>query len=267
MKLPASQFYWADWLRDPAVRASSLESRGLWIDMLAIMHAGTPRGTLTVSGKGIAPDTLARMVGISLAKCRRLLAELESNGVYSTSDAGVIYSRRMVRDEELRQKRGECGKLSLNHPAVPRPKDTIQSDGKDTIGGSIGGSPSVAVAVAVASSTTELQQQLPSTRGRKRRAPVVADRSTWLTPAAQKWEARHGAGTFPFGQAASLFAPLRKAGHTPDAIAAHLDFYLELRGDERGYDKAPEYRGSSTWAPNLKAFRDTFGKWNPKAAA
>lgn len=37
------------------------------------------------------------------------MAELERNGVLSIDDDGCVYSRRMVRDEDLRQRRAEGG--------------------------------------------------------------------------------------------------------------------------------------------------------------
>ena len=48
MKRPAFQFYPGDWLHDTAVRACSLAARGLWIDMLSLMHQGHPYGNLTL---------------------------------------------------------------------------------------------------------------------------------------------------------------------------------------------------------------------------
>lgn len=111
MKRPASQFYWADWLRDPAVRASSIDARGLWMDMLALMHEGEPYGHLTVGGAAVTDAQLARMVGETPARTKKLREELERHRVFSRTAAGTIFSRRMVRDEWLRDARAESGKL------------------------------------------------------------------------------------------------------------------------------------------------------------
>lgn len=122
MKRPASQWYWADWLRDPAIRASSLEARGLWMDMLALMHEGTPYGHLTVGGEAVTDVQLSRMVGETPGRVRRLLKELEAHGVFSRTDSGVITSRRMVRDEHIRNVRADAGRLGGN-PQLINGKD------------------------------------------------------------------------------------------------------------------------------------------------
>lgn len=129
MKRPAFQFYPSDWWKDPGLRISSLEARGLWIDMMAIMHDGEPYGHLTVRMPGAEKATpldvaqLARLVGASPAKVAKLLAELKRNGVSSQTAEGVYYSRRMVRDEAARNARAENGKLGGNPALTGRGKD------------------------------------------------------------------------------------------------------------------------------------------------
>lgn len=153
-KRPAYQWYPGDFKRDTAVQVCSFEARSLWREMLDLMHDGEPYGFLTAGGVPIQDGQLARMVGIPLKKCTAWLFELESRGVFSRTADGVIYSRRMVRDERVRNARAAGGGKSLNHPDVPQPKDHIKDGGKDTFDPSLGGSPAVAVAVATALPTT-----------------------------------------------------------------------------------------------------------------
>lgn len=101
-KRPSFQFYPADWRNDAALRMCSLAARGLWWEMLCIMHMAEPYGHLTAAGAAIEPDELARIVGEHPKDVRRWLAELDRRKVYSVTEAGVIYSRRMVRDEKER---------------------------------------------------------------------------------------------------------------------------------------------------------------------
>ena len=130
MKRPAYQFYPGDWLNDTGLRACSLAARGLWIDMNCIMHQGHPYGYLTWSAKDrdedvlrpIPDGVLARIVGSREEEVVPLLAELEDAGVFSRTADGVIYSRRMVRDENARESRAAGGYKSLENPNVPRPK-------------------------------------------------------------------------------------------------------------------------------------------------
>lgn len=143
---PSFQFFPSDWLRDPGLRSCSLAARGLWIDMLSYMHEGEPYGHLRLNGQDIRPTTLARMVGTDVRTVRRLLAELLQAGVYSFAEPGTIFSRRMVRDQQLREIRAQYGYLSEKHPDVPKRKDMEKDTVKDTLSPScqesIEGSPS-----------------------------------------------------------------------------------------------------------------------------
>jgi hypothetical protein len=99
MKSPAFQFYCGDWLRAAELRMCSIAARGLWIDMIAFMHQAQPYGHLIFAGQPVSEVQLARMVGESTKATAKLLQELKGAGVYSVDDNGVIYCRRMVRDE------------------------------------------------------------------------------------------------------------------------------------------------------------------------
>lgn len=114
MKRPAFQFYPADWRKDPALSACSLAARGLWIELMCIAHEGGTYGVLSINGKPMAPAQIARMVGESPAAVVKLLAELEDAGVFSRDEQGCIYSRRMVKDEHVRNVRADAGRLGGN---------------------------------------------------------------------------------------------------------------------------------------------------------
>jgi hypothetical protein len=117
MKRPSFQFYPGDWLNDAALRTCSVAARGLWIEMLCLMHQGSDYGYLKVNHTPILPVNLARISGATLDETIRFLEELAAAGVYAQDDAGCIYSRRMIRDEEVRKKRANGGVLGGN-PAL-----------------------------------------------------------------------------------------------------------------------------------------------------
>ena len=94
-----TKFWWGDWRSDPALRACGYAARGLWMDMLALMHEGQPYGHLTINGRAASAKHLAAMAGGSEREVAKLLAELEEAGVFSRTEDGVIFSRRMVRDK------------------------------------------------------------------------------------------------------------------------------------------------------------------------
>ena len=114
MKRPAFQFYPKDWRDEQALRLCSMAARGLWIDMMCLMHSADRYGHLEVAGKGMTTEQVARLVGEPPKDVKVWMAELQDNGVCSVTDEGVIYSRRMVRDEAIREKRaagGEAGSV------------------------------------------------------------------------------------------------------------------------------------------------------------
>jgi hypothetical protein len=120
--------------------------------MLCYMHQGTPYGHLTLpavsedGGKDILrpilTPVLARMVGGTSEDVEGLLAELEHAGVFRRTAEGVIFSRRMVQDEKIRETRASGGANSLKNPNVPRPKDGRKDTFSGSLGESFGGSPS-----------------------------------------------------------------------------------------------------------------------------
>lgn len=110
----------------------SLSARGLWIDMICIMHGCDPYGHLSINGKDILPAILGRRVGELPTETERLLAELAENGVYRKTPQGTIYSPRMIRDEARREIRASGGIRSLENPNVPRPKPRTEDLPKDT---------------------------------------------------------------------------------------------------------------------------------------
>lgn len=83
--------------------------------MLSLMWETDRRGYLQhASGKPISPDQLARMTGGSADEVSRLLTELEDCGVFSRTPEGVVFSRRMTRDERKRRLCEAAGRLGGN---------------------------------------------------------------------------------------------------------------------------------------------------------
>lgn len=83
--------------------------------MLCLMHDGEPYGHLMIQGRAMMPDALARLVGEAAPAVKRWLRELEDNQVFSRDAAGAIYSRRMVRDEAVREARSTGGSAGAEH--------------------------------------------------------------------------------------------------------------------------------------------------------
>lgn len=95
-----SKFWWQDWMRDPALRSCCVAARGLWMDMLAIAHDGKPYGHVTINGRPATPKQIATISGVTEKHAASLLQELEEAGVFSRTHDGIIFSRRMLKDQE-----------------------------------------------------------------------------------------------------------------------------------------------------------------------
>jgi len=103
---PWMKFYPRDWRGDQALRMVSLSARGLWIECLSIMHEATPYGHLVVNGTALDSGDLARLVGAPVDEVSGLREELIKAGVAIENRAGILISKRMVRDEN-RAKKGK----------------------------------------------------------------------------------------------------------------------------------------------------------------
>lgn len=111
IKRPAFQFYPADWRKDVGLQSCSMAAQGLWINVLCIAHQCEPYGHLTINGRPMTNAQIGRQIGgLSEAEAGALLQELLDAGVASRADDGAVFSRRMVRDEDLRNRRADGGK-------------------------------------------------------------------------------------------------------------------------------------------------------------
>ena len=136
MKRPAFQVYPADWRKDVELGHCRPLARGLWWEMLCVMHECKPYGHLATNGVAMSDGDAAKACRFPLESYRNAVRNLEANGVFSRTPEGVIFSRRMVRDERLRAMRAAAGKQGgnpvllkqtgvasgpdlLNHPVPP----------------------------------------------------------------------------------------------------------------------------------------------------
>ena len=129
---PWMKFFPPDWRGDITLGPCSLAARGLWMEMLCIMHEAKPRGSLVKDGEPYTPRRLAAVARAPVKEVERLLAELEAEGVFSRDPEGTIFSRRMRRDIEKAatdRRNGGLGgnpKLKGRHKGGVNPPDNGQ---------------------------------------------------------------------------------------------------------------------------------------------
>jgi hypothetical protein len=128
-KLPSWQFYPGDWRKDPAVQSLSYNDRGVWFEILCLMHESEQRGKLLLNGKKMPDDALARLLGLDKQILNRTLTTLLRFGVASLCPlTGALMNRRMIRDEEIRKIRTECGKRGGNPTLLNQNPDLLNQN-------------------------------------------------------------------------------------------------------------------------------------------
>lgn len=134
MSNPWMKFYTSDWRSDPALRMCSLAARGLWIEMICVMHEAKPYGHLLINGHSLTDAQLAVQLGAPPDQITALLGELEMAGVFSRTRAGVIYSRKMAswaKKSATARKNGQKG----GNPNLSKERRISASDNPPLNGG------------------------------------------------------------------------------------------------------------------------------------
>lgn len=138
-KQPWFKFYPQDWRGDAKLRMCSIGARGLWAEMLCVMHEAEPYGYLLINGHSVSARQMAGLAGVSQGECMKYMLELASAGVYSLDEDKTIFSRRMVRDKEKSEKAKEWGKGGGNPDLMHgdngrvNPKDKPQKPSSNSI--------------------------------------------------------------------------------------------------------------------------------------
>lgn len=155
MKKPSFQFYVGDWKANQKLRRCSWAARGVWIEIMGLMHDSEEYGILrwpleeiihavgcpselvhelVKKGvlKGVDKDTLSVTHKESFAQKNK---EPIEETIIDNQLGPFWFSSRMVRDEHIRSKRAIHGSKSENNPNVPRKKvenDEDKDIDKDT---------------------------------------------------------------------------------------------------------------------------------------
>jgi len=125
------KFYPSDWRAEPRLRNCSLLARGLWMEMLALMHESERYGHLLINGKPPTDRQLAVQAGATVDEVKTAIVELEAEGVFSRDRNGAIYSRRMIRDEKKAEHARKIGKKGGNPKLSKETGNPPQDKGPD----------------------------------------------------------------------------------------------------------------------------------------
>ena len=135
MKRPSFQFYPADWRNNAKLRRCSWEARGVWIELLGLLHDSDNYGVLAWPLKEIAQalgaplKALKELVdkgvlyGIEKGECEPFVYTPRSgrkNGdpveLVPAQQGPVWFSPRMVRDEYVRSNAGASTRFGATEP-------------------------------------------------------------------------------------------------------------------------------------------------------
>jgi hypothetical protein len=124
VKQPWIKFYHRDWLAEASLRSLSARDRGVWIDLLCVMAAAEPYGTLSIAGRPMTDEEAARVIGVGLEDYQAAIQRLESAGTLSRNTDGAVISRRLIRDYQYHEQRRRCGSRGGN-PLLSGKEETI----------------------------------------------------------------------------------------------------------------------------------------------
>lgn len=182
--------------------------------MLCLMHEGNPYGHLKVGDKVILPVNLAAMVGADLAQVTEWLKELEISGVFSRKNDCII-SRRMLRDERIRESRAKGGILGGN-PA-------LLSGGKVNLNANLHPTPASAVAFASARSKPKTRAR-PSEKANGFELPDWVPQAQWDAWIEARTKRRNAPTNWAKQLAVRKLEVMRDEGHSVAHILANSAF-------------------------------------------
>lgn len=101
-KWPAFQFYTGDWLKDPNLGQCRPATRGIWMDLLCLMHENNKSGMITGT-----PKSLARICRATETEIRDALTDLHGTDTadiqWADGEIVTVMNRRMRAEDALRR--------------------------------------------------------------------------------------------------------------------------------------------------------------------
>jgi hypothetical protein len=131
-KLPYIHFYCADWQTDAKLQSCSLAARGLWTEILFLMHDSEIYGHLVHNGEPMSAELLSRLIRTNQTEVEILINELEKARVFSRDENEIIFSRRLLRDQNKRKTNRSNGAKGGN-PSLKKRRKTTQNDGENDV--------------------------------------------------------------------------------------------------------------------------------------
>lgn len=113
-KLPAFQFYPADWLNDIKLQSCNMAAQGILIGMMCLMHQSDRYGYLMINGLKPNDKTIIKLLRTHHRTFIRGVNQLLLSGALKKTMDGIYYCKRMVKDHTLRTIRRDAGRKGGN---------------------------------------------------------------------------------------------------------------------------------------------------------
>lgn len=209
-KLPAMPWYSGDWFKDSGLQRCSLAARGLWFELCLRMWDCAERGVLITGSRPWSHAEVAALISGPEKQTLACLDELLREGVASCDKRGAIFSRRMVRDEQVRQVR----KMAGSKGGFATAKRVARASAK-----------------RVANSETETETEKKNLKKRGERGEKIAKSARKARAADPVWDALadvfYPSGIAP-GQrrhVGALVRDFKAKGATPDELVKRVERY------------------------------------------
>ncbi|CAI3960532.1 DUF1376 family (YdaU), partial [Commensalibacter communis] len=110
-----SKFYWDDWANDGALQSCNLTAQGLWMHLLRVMFNNERQGYLQINNKAMSALQLSKLTGLDSRTIKKQLSILIENNVCSVDENGIVFSRRMVRESQSKNRKSNVSATSTQH--------------------------------------------------------------------------------------------------------------------------------------------------------
>ena len=107
-------FYPVDWISDSRLRLCSAGARGLWIDILCLMHLSNERGYLLIEDTILDEEMLQKTLGYDAKEFDNCFMELRRYNIIKKDEKNRYFSKTMVNAQKISEKRSVSGKLGGN---------------------------------------------------------------------------------------------------------------------------------------------------------
>lgn len=226
------------WMGDEVHRCS-FAARGLWLELLNLMRLSPKPGfLLNQTGEPMDGPAIAYCLQADEEEVEKLTQELKAAGVPSFTDDGVMFNRRMVREEEKRRKCIEAGKRGGNPNLTGKREDPKPRRGQGT-------------------KNVLFDNTLPAPEKKPRRAPVKAETIEAIYQAYPRKVAKHAA-------LRAIDAALKRNGTTPEKLLEATQAYAAAvsRWDPTDLQYVPH---PATWF-NAGRYDDDRSQWERKGS-